>query len=168
MNRKGILIGKVLTSFPLLIFVFAIMLIFVIVSGFISVDSRLSEDLMGDFINSYIIFKDEVVTVNEAIEMFCKDKSIEDALKISLREHFIEEYGEGNSFALVSVSENSIDESWTFLYSWYGALNERFDEKISLISSEFFEVFNFKSENYQKKSLCNGLILYVKSGGANE
>ena len=46
MNRKGILIGKILTSFPSLMLVFVIMFLSVIVSGFISVDSRFSEDLL--------------------------------------------------------------------------------------------------------------------------
>ena len=169
MNRKGTLIGNILTKFPSLIIVFVIMLLFVIVSGFISVGSRFSEDLMGDFTNDYIILNSEVVTVNEAIELFCNDRSVEGALKVSLREHFVEEYGEGNAFALVYGSTDSIDESWTLLYSWYGALNERFGEdkpKISYL--EFVNAFGLKSENYQKKSLCNGLILYVKSGGMNE
>lgn len=172
MNCRGTLIGNILTKFLSIIIVFVIMLIFVIVSGFISVGSRFSEDLMGDFTNDYILLNGEVVTVNEAIGMFCNDKSIEDALKISLRDDFMEEYGDGNAFAFAFLDDGGLSAQRSYvLYSWYGTFMEDYDkDKPKILYSNFHDIFKLGAKNVQNKLFCNDpvFILYVKSGGVNE
>ena len=166
MNRKGILIGKILTSFPSLMLVFVIMFLSVSVSGIISVDSRFSEDLLGDFLSDYIILNGEVVTVDEAIGAMCSNKIIEDSLKIALREHFVEEYGGGNAFALVSRDSGGTGGFGYVLHSWSGAFIESINEKSpKILRGDFYKIFSLE----KRKLFCSDSFeLYVSSGGVNE
>ena len=63
MNNRGTLLGQIIESPGASIIVFVIMLIFVIVSGFISGSHFEIYDLMSDFVSDYVIFEDKVVTV---------------------------------------------------------------------------------------------------------
>ena len=54
MNSKRGTIGQILTSFPSLVFVFVIMLIFVIISGAISKEHSESYSMLDDFLDDSI------------------------------------------------------------------------------------------------------------------
>src|SRR3990167_8183219 len=114
MNNKG-QIGQILTSFPSLI------LVFVIISGFISKSHFEGYSFLEDFLDDSISFEGKIITVNDAIERMCADESLEGGLKVVLREHFIEEYGSGNAFVIV----NSINGYGKYVLSvWVGAFDE--------------------------------------------
>ena len=181
MNNRGTLLGQIIESPGASIIVFVIMLIFVIVSGFISGSHFEIYDLMSDFVSDYVIFEDKVVTVEEAINRFCTDKSVGAKLKVVLREHFAEVYGGGNAFALVSselVKSTQINQKDYFEYtliSWHGFFPTLEENKFKLSSNEFFaevipkynKISNPDMGNVKVVSFCGSkhLDLYVKKRG---
>lgn len=168
-NQKKGTIGQILTSFPALILVFVIMVVFVLISSFVSKEHSENYNMMDDFLDDWIVLNGEIIRVNEGIEKLCINNSLETELKINLREHFIESYGDGNAFALASrVYTNAEGGRVYLLNSWYGAFSEDFEEDKPRVSRfDFEEFFDLGNSNvFHKDSSCNAQIsLWVKSGG---
>jgi len=164
MNSKGGIVGNVITSFPSMILIFVIMLLFTIISSYISNGHSQSYSLVDDFAGRYIKFDGEVISVGNAIEKMCKNESLESELKIVLTEYFVDKYGQGNAFALVYKQAGGPGGWHFYLYSWYGAFNDKVSEqRPSVERFNFEEVFG----NYESRVFCSStknLLLYAKSG----
>ncbi len=169
MNSKG-QIGQILTSFPALIYVFVIMLLLVIISGFISVSSELKENLAKDFAFSYISLDGQLVTVKEVIEKGCHygwGYVLDSHLKDVLIESFIKKYGYGKDFVLTThIYGPFVVERW-ILHAAYGVFKKEIDEKLLKISaSDFEKVFDSKTKNYDAYGFCDPveLSILIKNG----
>ena len=166
LNSRG-QIGQILTSFPSLVFVFVIMLIFVILSGFVAKDSSSSETIMDKFLATSVVIDGKYVPVNDAFDILCKDEALSSTIGIALREHFKQIFGEKYAFAFGVRYNGGLGGYGYRLYSWYGAFSDRYSEDKPKVdrfkSSEFFigEV-----EGVKQKKFCNTFILSVKGGNS--
>ena len=163
MNSRG-QIGQIFTSFPSIIIVFVIMLLFVIISGFISSNARDQQNIARDFAKSYISFNNEIITVKEAIEKNCYSGHtatgfyFNESLGDIIVRAFLKRYGYGSSLVLSNpyVHSGIIIEGRYLLYLRIGAFdNLKIDEEWPVVSkSEFEKVFNPKLKNYDYFGFC--------------
>lgn len=164
MNKSGKILGSIFSNPIIMIVVFFSMLLFVITAGFISSSYQNEENIAHNFANSYIIFNDEVVTVEEAVKKECLSGSgrlyfLSDGLKEILKKEFSERYGYGYAFVLATRSVASFDiNARYFIHSKFGVF-ETSENEIPL--SDFEKVFDAKAKNYDVVGLC-GLNLFVK------
>jgi|SRR3989338_4442238 len=169
MNRNGSILDKTLSSPLALILVFVIMLLFVVIASFSSINGYEDYSLIDDFLDDLIIFDGKVISVNDAINMMCKDELLEPSLKIILRESFRKNYGERNAFVITSAY------GYFTLHSWAGAfdsLNEdEFRPGVSV--KDLLKEFPSKDSRVRYKPLCTDLssstfAIYTRSGGIDE
>ena len=158
MNRRGVL-GQALTSVPSLIIVFLVMLFFVIVSSAIAKNHENSYNLLEDFLNDYTVYEGKVVTVNEIVNLFCKDMALAEKIKPVLRQHFIEEYGFGHIFTLSYV----INEGQLKIISWAGLVDSYINEDGTISDYESYNKLVNPNSNSVKR-ICNGVDIFAKRG----
>ncbi|MEK6846770.1 MAG: hypothetical protein AABY16_01240, partial [Nanoarchaeota archaeon] len=151
------------TSFPSLIFVFVIMLIFVVLSGFFSKNISSTEGVMDRFLSTSVNFEGKYVAVNEAFGMLCKDKALSKTLGITLREHFRELFSDNYAYSFVVRFNGGPGGYGYYLYSWYGAYTDRYSEdKPKVNRFEYFDIFREDVAGVKQKKFCDNFILAVK------
>jgi hypothetical protein len=162
MKIKGSILGQAITSAPAMILVFLIMVIFVAISGFFAKDHSPNYSLADDFLNDYVAFNKDVVTVSDAIKQMCSNESLESDLKRVLKNHFVKFYGYENAFVLTSAYGDYT------LHAWSGVFDERFaytDFRPSISVIDFLKEFPDKASNVEIRVPCPGktFALYVRS-----
>jgi len=177
-SRKGMELGHILTSFPSLIIVFVIMLLFVIVSVSISNKSFVEkEGIANYFADNFVRFNGDRITVKEAIEKNCvwgRVYSMDNDLREILVEEFYDRYGYGYSFALATYRDGpfSNDEAY-YVHSKFGVFDELKieDDFVEVSASDFAKVFDSRDETYSSVRLCKDITdvgIYVINRGENE
>jgi len=189
-KRNGQL-GQVLTSFPSLIFVFVIMLIFVIISGYMSKGVVITEykspvtpyeranietfpensgNLLDDFLKSDIKVGNDIVKVEYAIEQMCRTGSgpyFRTDIAPILQKKFSSLSLDGK-FAIV----RKIGFDRTAQYQVYSSnANLKTNDFGEISIDKFNEVFP-AGLKVQEKTLCaeggKPTTLFVIAGGSNE
>lgn len=164
MNRRGEeSLGQALTSFPALVLVVIIMVLFVIVSGIFAKEHYESYNLAENFLDDYVIFNGSSTSVSNLLDKFCSNIDLGNEIGPVLRKHFLSKYGVGNSFVLSYVLG---DYNGVKLYSWAGSIENYLDSEGNIIDYEGYGRF-FDSNNKDVIVLrhCNAVDLYFKKGG---
>ena len=171
MNRKGQL-GQIITSFPVLLLVLVIMVLFVIVAGFISAFGGVEESVSVhgiEEINSKILlemFLGDYVLVDgkkEKIEEVLKENEIENFGELIQRK-FHEKYGcdKNNILQLYDVEYvnegggQGVTNKKFFIYLNYPQTLNNLEKKITIKHNSIF------SEGASEKQLENGLKIVAK------
>lgn len=163
-NRKGT-IGQILTSFPSIIFLLLVIIVYIVVSTFIVRDNINSYSLAEDFLDDYVAYEGKIFTVKDSIGIICADFSKAKSLGEVLEEHFSGKYGFGNSFALVSRQSGGPGGWGHILHGHYGAFEELIDANEPKVQRFDFErVFDIGSGNAVRIYFCDAdnFAIYVK------
>lgn len=159
LQKKGT-IGQILTSFPSIIFLLLVILAYILVSTFIVRDNIESYNLMDDFLNDYVVYDSNIVTVNELLAKYCDDNSIEGTLRPILSEHFLVKYGAGNIFVLTYA----IDDGVLKLVDWAGVVEQYVDSNGKILDYDNYNKLLDFSDKKSVRRLCNRIDIYVKEG----
>ncbi|MBS3084152.1 hypothetical protein J4423_05080 [Candidatus Pacearchaeota archaeon] len=160
MNRKAEFSLEQAIASPIgMVIMFIVMLLFVIVAGAIAKNHEISENMPEDFMNTYLVFNDEVVQVGTLIDRFCDDADFGEKLKVSLREHFVEEYGRGSIFILSYTLD---DDGSIKIISWAGAVDNYIDMNGDISDYDAFNKIVDYNDEKSVKRICNRIDIFVK------
>lgn len=165
MSRKGS-IGQILTSFPSIIFLLLVIIAYILISSFIVRDNIQSYNLAEDFLDDYVVYENNVVTVRDSVKFICDDFSKANSLGIVLEEHFSGKYGLGNSFAFVSRDYGGTGGWGYILHGKYGAFQDLTNEAPKIQRFDFEKVFDIESKGVVRTYFCDAdnFALYLKEG----
>lgn len=168
MNRNGGILGQILSSPIALILVFVIMLLFVVVASFSSINGYEDYSLIDDFLDDPIIFEGKAVMVREVILRWCDNESLGAQLNIALRKHFTSKYGEKDVFVITSAYGASYR-----IHAWKGVFESLEISKLNQIIGivEFEKIFPRDSPFVNKKSVCDdvlGSVVFWHKRGLDE